>query len=86
MQRLGDLDLTMLHQMSCQACINAVLHDSDGLKELANILEPVGGSMDGTLVPLNPTEVSEILGKAPGLTGTEYDALLCYLQLMGRPY
>jgi hypothetical protein len=44
--RSGDLDLTMLHQMSCQAHVDALLHSEDNLKELCDILEPGDMAMD----------------------------------------
>lgn len=83
-QKLGDMDLTMLRQMSRRAHIDALLHDEDGLKDLADILGPVNFS-DATPVPLRPTEASKILETAPKLEDAEYNALLQFLSLTGRP-
>ncbi|KAF8068046.1 hypothetical protein FPV67DRAFT_1669907 [Lyophyllum atratum] len=84
-RKLRDLDLTMLRQMSRRARIDALLHDEDGSRDLADTLDPIHVSMD-TPLPLKPTEVSEILLKAPALSPEEYNALLYYLHLTGRPY
>jgi hypothetical protein len=72
--------------MSCRAHVDALLHSDDGLKELCNILEPADVPMDSHPVPLTPTEVSEVLAKAPQLLEAEYNDLLHYLQQTGRPY
>ncbi|KAF9456554.1 hypothetical protein BDZ94DRAFT_1177483 [Collybia nuda] len=85
-RRLRDLDYTMLRQMTCRAHINAALHDVDGPKELANILEPTDVSVDASPVALKPSEVASVLAKATNLQETEYNALLHYLQNTGQPY
>jgi hypothetical protein len=76
----------MLRQMSRRACVDALLHSGDDLKELCDILEPVDMSTDGPLLPLKPTEVADVLAKAPGLLEVDYNDLLHYLHQTGRPY
>ncbi|KAF8230726.1 hypothetical protein L208DRAFT_1473942 [Tricholoma matsutake] len=74
----GDLDLTMLHQMSHQAHVDASLH------KLCDILEPANMVMDDHPVHLQPTEVADILAKAPCLLEVDYHNLLDYLHQTGR--
>lgn len=78
----------MLRQMSRRARLDAFLHDrlDDGLTELSDILHPLEVPADHPSTPLKPTEVAGILAKAPQLEDVEYNALLQYLQLTGRPY
>ncbi|KAF8239983.1 hypothetical protein L208DRAFT_1235520, partial [Tricholoma matsutake] len=83
---LLDLDLTMLRQMSHQACVDALLHSEDLLKELCDILEPTNMAMDDHPVHLWATEVADILAKAPCLLEVDYHNLLDYLHQTGRPY
>lgn len=75
----------MLRQMSRRQHIEVALNDTDGARELANILGPNEVSVN-VPVPLEPSEVSKILEKAPKLLDEEYIALLHYLQCTGRPY
>lgn len=76
----------MLRQMSRRAHIDNLLHTGDGLKELADILEPTEISVDGPPISLKPEEMANILAKAPELPVEEYHNLLHYLHERGRPY
>lgn len=82
---LGDMDFTMLCQMSRRAYVDALLHDGD-LNNLGNILEPLNASANGSSAPLKPTEAAEFLIKAPCLAEDDYNRLLHFLQHTGRPY
>ncbi|RDB18249.1 hypothetical protein Hypma_000606 [Hypsizygus marmoreus] len=84
--RLRDLDLTMICQMSRRAHVHALLHGEDDLKELADIIEPADASIHGMPVPIQPLKAAEALAKAPNLTEIEYTALLDYLRQTGWPY
>jgi hypothetical protein len=76
----------MLCQMSRQARVDALLHSENHLKELCDILEPGDMAMDDHPVPLQPTEVADILAKAPCLLEVDYNSLLDYLHQTGRLY
>ena len=78
----------MLRQMSRRAYLDAVLtdtidQDSAQLAHILNTAYDITESMPGQL---QPSEVADILQKAPDLTTIEYKALLQYLQSTGRPY
>lgn len=91
---LGDMDLTMLRQMSRRARVHALLHEgaTGTFHDLANVLEPAGAPLDTTPVPLTSEEAADILKEASQLkkdsqlTATEYQALGDYLHSTGRPY
>jgi len=82
------MDLTMLRQMSRRAYLDAVLTDTvdQDSAQLAQILNMAYNIVEPTPRPLQPSEVADILQKAPDLTAIEYSALLQYLQSTGRPY
>lgn len=83
---IGDLDLTMLRQMSNRAHIDALLRDQDASGGLANILEPGNKQPSKYPVQISSTEAAGILAGACALDETEYNALLYYLHNTGRPY
>lgn len=85
---IGNIDYTMLRQMTRRARVEALLHDSkdSDLHKLATILDPLYSSLTNN----NPTilsgaEQAHILAQGIMLTDTEYRALLQYLHLTGRP-
>jgi len=82
------MDLTMLRQMSRRAYLDAVLTDAtdQDSAQLAHILKTTYDIVESTPRLLQPSEVADILQKAPNLTTIEYNALLQYLQSIGRPY
>lgn len=82
---IGNMDLTMLRQMSRRARVDALLHDHKDTQELANILEPVLSSTE-IPVSLKPTDTAEFLKKATPLLDVDYNSLLQYLNATGRPY
>jgi len=86
--QLDDMDLTMLRQMSRRAYLDAVLTDTDDpeLAQLAHILKTTYEVVEPIPGPLQPSDVANILQKAPTLTAMEYNTLLQYLQSIGRPY
>ena len=89
MKLIGDLDLTMLRQMSRRAHVDAFLCDGLGdaaSNNLAKILQPVDILANHIPTPLNPVETAAVLKKAPKLAPTDYNALLNYLQSTGRQY
>ncbi|KAF8225627.1 hypothetical protein L208DRAFT_1104927, partial [Tricholoma matsutake] len=53
---------------------------------LASFSEFPDVAMDDHPVPLQPTEVADILAKAPCLLEVDYTNLLNYLHQTGRPY
>ena len=83
------MDLTMLHQMSRKAYMDAFLYDGLGdttLNNLAKILQPANISRNHTPTPLSPIEIAAALKTAPKLAPADYNALLNYLQSTGRQY
>ena len=60
---IGDLDLTMLRQMSNRAHIDALLRDQDALGGLANILEP--GSKQPSKSPVSISSTEAVLYPPP---------------------
>jgi hypothetical protein len=87
---LGNLDLTMLRQMSRRARVDALLHDGQvgdaALNDLGKILQPEKESANYTPTPLDPIQMATVLKKSPKLTTDEYYGLLYYLQGTGRQY
>ena len=78
----GDLDLTMLCQLSRQGCVDAMLKDGlpcdDALTHgLVEILQKKERSLH---TPVGSAEVAAILKKAPILPPQHYTALLHYIQ------
>jgi len=85
----GDLDLTMLCQMSCRGHIDALLHNGlqDGkMNGLANLLQPAVKTSDFSPTPLDSSRIAAVLKKASDLPWDAYDALLDYLQATGHQY
>jgi hypothetical protein len=76
----------MLHQMSHQAHVDALLHSEDDLRKLCDVLEPADIAISDCPVPLQLTEVANILAKAPCLLDVDYSNLLDYFHQTGRPY
>lgn len=75
----------MLRQMSRRARLDALLHDSEDARLLANILDPVTQSVE-IITTISPADQAKILAEAPKLPEADYNALLQYLHQTGRPY
>ena len=87
MNQIGDLDFTMLRQMSCRAHVDASLQDAlgdnTGSNNLAKILKPENNSANCTPIPLNPIQVATALKESSKLAEDHNAALLYYVQGTG---
>lgn len=80
----GDLDFTMIRQMSRRGKVKAALQDDDELKELGRVLEPPVVSVDAPRKDVSPTEESVFLKACSPFAREDYDAMLHYLRKKGR--
>ncbi|KAI0037290.1 hypothetical protein FA95DRAFT_1507114, partial [Auriscalpium vulgare] len=91
-QHMGDLDYTMLHQISRRARLEAILHDkSEGSDEsaMASLADILGNGSSQKYTQssrLSASELADILAKAPEMNENHYFTLLQYLQTNGQPY
>lgn len=81
---IGNLDFTMITQMSRRGRLDAMLYDNDDTQALANILQSDDLSNKNIKKPDLPHEND--YKNAISLTKDEYFALLHYLQTFGQPY
>lgn len=83
---LGDLDLTMIRQMSRRGRIGVAFREDRVLKPLGQILEPSPTSIDGPPMQLSGGEEAVYLQNSSPLDKKDYDKLLRYLERDGRDY
>ncbi len=72
----GNLDYTMLRQMSRRSRLAAMLYDDNQIEDMANVLEPKNTTQTNVNANLEPMEQAEFLKKSHKLTEGEYGALL----------
>ena len=81
---IGNLDFTMITQMSRRGRLDAMLYDNSDTQDLANILQSNDLHNKKNEGPNLPQ--SNDYKNAISLTNDEYFALLHYLQTLGQPY
>ncbi len=76
----------MIRQMSRRGIVKVALRDDRDLKPLGQILESQAVSIDTPTKRLSGAEEAEYIKCSPALSQPEYNAMLAYLQQLGKNY